>query len=164
MPPNIGGEPLTRRLILLRDWTKKVIQDNVRVTSEPRTASVTSSDSPLRTWRLASSRTPPLNRLMGEQMDGRAFQNALAATAYHLLRGSALFANSNVAVVISRHLNTPPPDVSQHRPELANLGGVLAKALSKKPVGSYARCTDFVRALADAPAGWSLSRRSFSFT
>jgi hypothetical protein len=42
---------------------------------------------------------------MGLNIDGRADQYALVATAYHLLTGSQLFPNSNPAVVISRHLN-----------------------------------------------------------
>jgi serine/threonine protein kinase, bacterial len=46
-------------------------------------------------------------QLMGEQIDGRADQYALAATAYHLLKGSQLYPHSNPAVVISRHLNAP---------------------------------------------------------
>ena len=47
-------------------------------------------------------------QLMGEEIDGRADQYALAATAYHLLTGSQLFSHSNPAVVISRHLNASP--------------------------------------------------------
>ena len=43
---------------------------------------------------------------MGEPLDGRADQYALAATAYHLLTGFQLFPHSNPAVVISRHLDT----------------------------------------------------------
>jgi serine/threonine protein kinase len=48
-------------------------------------------------------------QLLGEDIDGRADQYSLAATAYHLLTGSHLFPNSNPAVAISRHLNSPPP-------------------------------------------------------
>lgn len=44
-------------------------------------------------------------QLMGENVDGRADQYSLAATAYHLLTGEQLFPQSNPAVVISRHLN-----------------------------------------------------------
>ena len=42
-------------------------------------------------------------QLMGEQIDGRADQYSLAATAYHLLSGEQLFPQSNPAVVM------PPP-------------------------------------------------------
>jgi serine/threonine-protein kinase len=48
-------------------------------------------------------------QLLGEDMDGRADQYALAASAFHLLTGSQLFPNSNPAVIISRHLNVAPP-------------------------------------------------------
>src|SRR6476661_2842059 len=72
-------------------------------------------------------------QLMGDEIDGRADQYALAATAYHLLTGTQLFPNSNPAVVISRHLNAVPPPVSTMRPDLAALDPVLANALSKDP-------------------------------
>jgi serine/threonine protein kinase len=88
-------------------------------------------------------------QLMGEEIDRRADQYALAATAYQLLTGSQLFPHSNPTVVISRHLNASPPAVSQHRPDLADLDAVLTKALSKDPADRYERCTDFARALAD---------------
>ena len=55
-------------------------------------------------------------QLLGEDIDGRADQYSLAATAYHLLTGSQLFPNSNPAVVISRHLNVPPPVLADSRP------------------------------------------------
>ena len=55
----------------------------------------------------------PPEQLMGEDIDGRADQYALAATAYHLLTGSQLFPHSNPAVVISRHLNAAPPRISE---------------------------------------------------
>ena len=48
-------------------------------------------------------------QLMGLDIDGRADQYALAATAYHLLTGSQLYPSCNPAVVISRHLNAEPP-------------------------------------------------------
>ena len=89
-------------------------------------------------------------QLLGDQLDGRADQYALAATAHHLLTGSPLFSNSNPAVVISRHLNTPPPPLAQSRPDLAKLEPVLAAGLAKRPEDRFARCSDFARALAEA--------------
>jgi len=53
---------------------------------------------------------------MGEEVDSRADRCALAATAYHLLTGSVLFPHSIPAVVISRHLNSPPPAFSPPPP------------------------------------------------
>lgn len=86
-------------------------------------------------------------QLMGKQLDGRADQYALAATAFHLLTGAPPFDDANRAVVISHHLNTPPPRVSDRRPELAHLDAVLARALAKDPNQRYPSCLDFARAL-----------------
>jgi serine/threonine-protein kinase len=86
-------------------------------------------------------------QLMGERIDGRADQYALAATAFHLLTGSPPFQHSNPAVVISQHLNSAPPALGPHHPDLAALDPVLAKALSKNPADRFERCADFARAL-----------------
>ncbi|SOX53824.1 serine/threonine protein kinase [Mycobacterium ahvazicum] len=88
-------------------------------------------------------------QLMGEDVDGRADQYSLAATAFHLLTSSELFPNSNPAVVISRHLNVPPPAVADKRPELAALDPVLAVGLAKRPDGRFRSCSEFARALSD---------------
>jgi len=102
-------------------------------------------------------------QLMGGQLDGRADQYALAATAYHLLTGSPPFHHTNPAVVISQHLNATPPVIGDRRPELAPLDPVLAKALAKDPDDRFERCADFARALAhqvgaDQPDATRLSR------
>ena len=88
-------------------------------------------------------------QLMGEDIDGRADQYALAATAYHLLTGTTLFPHSNAAVIISRHLNAEPPPVSKSKPDLASLDPVLAAALSKDPADRFTRCADFARVFAE---------------
>ncbi|OBF12940.1 serine/threonine-protein kinase [Mycobacterium sp. ACS4331] len=92
-------------------------------------------------------------QLMGTDLDGRADQYALAATAFHLLTGSPPFAHSNPAVVISQHLTAAPPRLGGHRPELAALDPALTKAMSKNPADRYARCIDFARALGHPQAG-----------
>jgi serine/threonine-protein kinase len=86
-------------------------------------------------------------QLMGEQLDGRADQYALAATAFHLLTGRPPFEHSNPAVVISQHLTGAPPALADHRPDLAGLDPVLARALAKDPKDRFDRCIDFARAL-----------------
>ena len=87
-------------------------------------------------------------QLLGKALDGRADQYALAATAFHLLTGAPPFQDSNRAVVISQHLGTPPPRISDRRPDLAHLDAVLARALAKDPDERYPSCLDFARALA----------------
>jgi serine/threonine-protein kinase len=87
-------------------------------------------------------------QLKGDQIDGRADQYALAATAFQLLTGSPPFLDSNPAVVISQHLTSDPPKIGSRRPELSGLGTVLDKALAKSPDDRYDRCIDFAHALA----------------
>ncbi|WP_304116021.1 serine/threonine-protein kinase [Mycolicibacterium bacteremicum] len=96
-------------------------------------------------------------QLMGDPMDGRADQYALAATTYHLLTGEQVFRNSNPAVVISRHLNAPAPLLADARTELASLDPVLAAGLAKAPDDRFTSTTDFARTLAETvgPAGAS---------
>jgi serine/threonine protein kinase len=86
-------------------------------------------------------------QLLGKPLDGRVDQYALAATTFHLLTGAPPFQDSNRAVVISHQLSTPPPRISQRRPDLAHLDDVLARALAKDPNERYANCVDFARAL-----------------
>lgn len=89
-------------------------------------------------------------QLTGSPLDGRADQYGLAATAYHLLTGEPMFGASNPAVVIGRHLNAPPPRLSERRPDLAALDPVVGKALSKNPADRFATCTQFAEALRGA--------------
>lgn len=87
-------------------------------------------------------------QLKGEDIDGRADQYALAATAFQLLTGTPPFQHSNPAVVISQHLTADPPKIGTRRPELSGLGPVFDKALAKSPGDRYNQCIDFARALA----------------
>ncbi|OBF25572.1 serine/threonine protein kinase [Mycobacterium sp. ACS1612] len=87
-------------------------------------------------------------QLMGLTLDGRADQYSLAATAFELLTGSHLYLDPNPAVVISRHVSAPPPEIAERKPELSALGPVLCKALAKSPDDRYSTCMDFARALA----------------
>jgi serine/threonine protein kinase len=86
-------------------------------------------------------------QLMGEDLDGRADEYALAATAYHLLTGAPLYENTNPVAVISRHLSAPAPPVSDRRPDLSPLDKVLNTALAKNPAERFDSCTRFAKAL-----------------
>jgi serine/threonine protein kinase, bacterial len=88
-------------------------------------------------------------QLLGEHVDGRADQYALAASAFHMLTGTLLFQHSNPAVVISNQLSTPPPSIGTRRPALSDLGPVFSKALAKSPDDRYRNCVEFAHALAN---------------
>jgi serine/threonine protein kinase, bacterial len=102
-------------------------------------------------------------QLMGEELDGRSDQYALAATAYHLIAGQQLFPHSNPAVAIGRHLNAPPPALADSHPELSRFDPVFAVALAKSPENRFPRCGDFALALAEQASGHG-SRSSFTIT
>lgn len=92
-------------------------------------------------------------QLMGADMDGRADQYSLAATAFHLLTGAPPFRDSNAAVVIGRHLNSDPPSLAHVRPELESLDYVMAAALAKDREHRFATCSDFANALIEQVSG-----------
>jgi serine/threonine-protein kinase len=84
---------------------------------------------------------------MGEAVDGRADQYALAVTAYELLTGSLPYAHPTIAGMINLHLNEAPPLLSRTRPDLAPLDPALAIALSKDARDRFPTCGDFAREL-----------------
>nr|WP_276075009.1 serine/threonine-protein kinase [Mycobacterium szulgai] len=88
-------------------------------------------------------------QLAGSNIDGRADQYALAATAFHLLTGMPPFRNPNPVAVISQHLHDEPPRVSDYRPELAHLDDVFCKALAKRPEDRFERCRGFSAAVGE---------------
>jgi serine/threonine protein kinase, bacterial len=88
-------------------------------------------------------------QLMGSDIDARADQYALAATAFHLLTGSLPYKHSNPVAVISQHLNAAPPKLSDRRPELAYLDPVLSKALAKDPSDRFGRSREFAAKLSE---------------
>lgn len=75
-------------------------------------------------------------QLLGEEIDGRADEYALAATPCEMLTGSSLFVGSNPAVLIARHLNSEPPALADTRPELAKLDPILRAGLAKRPTSA----------------------------
>jgi serine/threonine protein kinase, bacterial len=88
-------------------------------------------------------------QLVGGNIDGRADQYALAATAFHLLTGVPPYRHSNPVAVIGQHLHAAPPRLSDHRPDLARLDDVFFKALAKDPADRFDRCRDFAAAFND---------------
>ena len=94
----------------------------------------------------SASYTAP-EQLMGDELDGRVDQYALAASAFHLLTGSPPFAHFNPSVVVSKHLNERPPRPSDVRPDLIEFDAIFARALSQDPTDRYRRGRDFAKAL-----------------
>jgi serine/threonine-protein kinase len=98
-------------------------------------------------------------QLIGSNIDGRADQYALAATAFHLLTGVPPYQNPNPIAVIGQHLHADPPRLSDYRPDLAHLDNVFLRALAKKPEARFERCRDLAAALTSQVTGASTSGR-----
>ncbi|ORB53664.1 serine/threonine-protein kinase [Mycobacterium persicum] len=86
-------------------------------------------------------------QLMGEPIDGRADQYALACTAFHMLTGTQPYQSPSAAAVITKHVMAPPPPIGERRPELAALDPVFARAMAKKPAERFTHCRDFTEHL-----------------
>jgi serine/threonine protein kinase, bacterial len=139
-PANIlltDAEPQGRRILLADFGIARQIGDISGLTATNMVVGTTAYSAP--------------EQLMGADLDARVDQYALGCTAFHLLTGVAPYQNSNPAVVISQHLSAPPPQISERRPELAELDAVIAKALAKDPGDRYPSCTDFATALTGQP-------------
>jgi serine/threonine-protein kinase len=79
----------------------------------------------------------------GAHVNGMADQYALAATAFHLLTGSPPVQHTNPIAAAEQLLNSPPPKLSDQRPELVLLDDVFAKALSRRPDERFESCRAF---------------------
>ncbi len=101
----------------------------------------------------------PPEQLQGADLDGRADQYALAATAFHLLTGAPPYRGTNPVAVISQHLTATPPKLSDYRRDLAILDEAMSTALAKDPDERFPRCRDFAKALTEPLAGASMSDR-----
>jgi serine/threonine protein kinase, bacterial len=88
-------------------------------------------------------------QLSGDDVDGRADQYALAATAFHLLTGAPPVAHSDPVAALRRHRDGALPRLSDQRPELAHLDSVFAKALAERPADRFETCHDFAQAASE---------------
>lgn len=91
-------------------------------------------------------------QLLGEALDGRSDQYALAATAFQLLTGHSPGGDSTPVVIISQRLSGVVPRLAEFRPDLADLDPVMAIAMARRPADRFQSCGDFAAALARGAA------------
>lgn len=91
-------------------------------------------------------------QLLGEKLDGRSDQYALAATAFQLLTGRPPGGDSTPVVLISQRVSGVVPRLAELRPDLADLDPVMAIAMARRPADRFASCSDFATALARGAA------------
>ncbi|CQD10603.1 serine/threonine protein kinase [Mycobacterium lentiflavum] len=85
-------------------------------------------------------------QLMGADVDRRADQYALAATAFHLLTGAPPTEYLSPSAALRELLEGAPRKLSDQRPELAQLDRVFSRALAIRPADRFASCREFADA------------------
>ncbi len=90
-------------------------------------------------------------QLLGDAVDARADQYALAATVFELLTGRPPFQGASTASIIAHHLQSMPPRLSSLRPGISPAAdAVFSRALAKEPERRYPSCREFGVALENA--------------
>jgi serine/threonine protein kinase len=98
--------------------------------------------------------------IMGEEVDGRADQYALAVTVYEMLSGRRPFEGASPTAVLVLQTTKAPLPLTDLRPAITGrLSEAVLKGLAKSPAGRFATCTAFASAViaaleacpADAP-------------
>jgi Tol biopolymer transport system component len=96
-------------------------------------------------------------QIQGAAADGRTDQYALACSAFELLTGTVPFARGETWATVWAHLKTPPPALTELRPDLPQaVDAVLGRAMAKNPMDRYPSCREFadaLRAALGSPAG-----------
>jgi serine/threonine-protein kinase len=87
--------------------------------------------------------------IMGEPLDGRVDQYALAITVYELLCGRRPFENDTKTKVLVLHTSQEPPALTKWCPALPHrLSQAVLKGLSKHPNDRYPNCAALAAAVA----------------
>jgi hypothetical protein len=88
---------------------------------------------------------------VGQPVDGRTDQYALAVVGFEMLTGHVPFDDVTPHAIIQRHINAAPPDLASLRPDAPpNVVAAISRALSKAPSNRFATMEDFAAALAGA--------------
>jgi len=82
--------------------------------------------------------------ILGQAVDGRADQYALAAVVHELLAGGPPIVRESPAATLAAHLDAAPLELATRRPELpASLCAAVRRGLAKDPVARFATCREF---------------------
>jgi Fe2+ transport system protein FeoA len=86
---------------------------------------------------------------VGQPVDGRTDQYALAVVGFEMLAGQVPFDDVTPHAIIQRHINAAPPDLASLRPDAPpSIVAAISRALSKAPSNRFATMEEFGAALA----------------
>jgi serine/threonine protein kinase len=87
---------------------------------------------------------------VGQTVDGRADQYALAIVGFEMLAGHVPFDDETPHAIIHRQISEAPPDLAKLRPDApAHVVATIAKGLRKSPTSRFATMEEFAMALDD---------------
>jgi serine/threonine protein kinase len=85
--------------------------------------------------------------IMGEAVDGRADQYALAVTVYEVMSGQVPFTGSSAPAIFIQQTTKPPRDLQELVPDIPDaLAKAVARALAKSPAERFGSCYEFAQA------------------
>jgi serine/threonine protein kinase len=91
---------------------------------------------------------------VGQTVDGRADQYALAIVGFEMLAGQVPFDDETPHAIIHRQISEAPPDLAALRRDVPrHLAALIAKGLRKSPSSRFATMEEFALALDDASMG-----------
>jgi len=87
---------------------------------------------------------------VGQTVDGRADQYALAIVGFEMLAGRVPFDDETPHAIIHRQISEAPPDLTTLRPDIPrHIAALIAKSLRKSPASRFATMEEFALALDD---------------
>ena len=88
---------------------------------------------------------------IGQPVDGRTDQYALAVVGFEMLAGKVPFDDITPHAIIQRHINNLPPDLAGLRPDAPrHIVAAISRALSKAPSNRFPTMEEFAAALSGA--------------
>jgi serine/threonine-protein kinase len=91
---------------------------------------------------------------LGQAVDGRTDQYALAVVGFEMLTGQVPFDDDTPPAIIHLHINTAAPRLSSLRPDAPpHLAAAIARAMSKAQSNRFQTMEEFAAAVARATAG-----------
>lgn len=90
-------------------------------------------------------------QIRGEEVSGRTDVYALACMVFELVTGQPPFADRVGMRIMWAHLQDPPPNAAEVKPEVpATVGEAILKGLEKEPADRPASATELMRMIGDA--------------